>query len=248
LTDHRIVSREEWLEERRKHLEHEKQLTRMQEALAAERRRLPWVKIDKVYTFDGPDGRETLAELFGGKRQLIVNHFMFGPGWGEGCPGCSFGADHLDAALPHLLQRDVNYVAVSRAPLAEIEPFRKRMGWRLKWVSSYGSDFNYDFHVSFTDAELASGRVFYNFAEQNVPPYGRGELQGTSVFFRDDAGDVFHSYSSYARGGEGVLATYACLDLTPLGRDENGPTRSLADWVKHRDRYASAPAAKPGCH
>jgi predicted dithiol-disulfide oxidoreductase (DUF899 family) len=248
LNSHRIVSRAEWLEERRKHLEHEKQLTRMQEALAAERRELPWVKVEKIYGFDGPNGRETLADLFGGKRQLIVNHFMFGPGWGEGCPGCSFGADHVDAALPHLLQRDVNYVAVSRAPLAEIEPFRKRMGWRFKWVSSHGSDFNYDFHVSFSDAQLASGKVFYNFAEQVVPPYGRGELQGTSVFLKEDAGDVFHTYSSYARGGEGVLATYACLDLTPLGRDENGPTRSLADWVKHHDKYAGLPDAKPGCH
>ena len=248
MNSHRIVSREEWLEERRKHLEHEKQLTRMQESLAAERRGLPWVKIDKGYTFDGPNGRETLADLFGGKRQLIVNHFMFGPGWGEGCPGCSFGADHVDAALPHLLQRDVNYVAVSRAPLAEIEPFRKRMGWHFKWVSSHGSDFNYDFHVSFSDAQLASGKVFYNFGEMDVPPYGRGELQGTSVFAKDDAGEVFHTYSSYARGGEAVLATYACLDVTPLGRDENGPTRSLADWVKHHDRYVVARAAKPGCH
>jgi len=248
LSDHRIVTREEWLEERRKHLEHEKDLTRMQEALATERRGLPWVKIDKPYTFDGPDGRETLAQLFAGKRQLIVNHFMFGPGWGEGCPLCSFGADHVDAALPHLLQRDVNYVAVSRAPLAEIEPFRKRMGWRFKWVSSYGSDFNYDFGVSFSEAQLASGKVFYNFAEQVVPPYGRGELQGTSVFFQDDGGEVFHTYSSYARGGEAVLATYACLDITPLGRDENGPTRSLADWVKHHDKYTMTPAAKPGCH
>ena len=248
MTDHRIVSREEWLEERRKHLEHEKRLTRMQEELAAERRRLPWVRIDKAYTFEGADGRETLADLFGGKRQLIVNHFMFGPGWGEGCPGCSFGADHVDAALPHLLQRDVHYVAVSRAPLAEIEPFRERMGWRFKWVSSHGSDFNYDFHVSWSDAQLASGKVFYNFAEQAVPPYGRGELQGTSVFYKDDTGAVFHTYSSYARGGESVLATYACLDLLPLGRDENGPTHSLADWVKHHDRYATGPTAKPACH
>ncbi|HTO71269.1 MAG TPA: thioredoxin family protein [Myxococcota bacterium] len=243
-----IVSREEWLEARRAHLANEKRLTRLQEELAAERRRLPWVKLDKTYTFDGPNGKETLGELFAGRRQLIVNHFMFGPGWAEGCVGCSFGADHVDAALPHLLQRDVSYVAVSRAPLEDIERFQKRMGWRFKWLSSYGSDFNFDFHVSFTKEELARGRVFYNFEEQPLP-YPTEELQGTSVFFKDDAGDVFHTYSSYARGGENVLVTYACLDITPLGRDEdNGPTKSLADWVKHHDKYEIGPSAKPACH
>jgi predicted dithiol-disulfide oxidoreductase (DUF899 family) len=245
----RIVSREEWLEERRAHLANEKRLTRQQEELREERRRLPWVKIDKPYVFHGPDGHESLADLFGGRRQLIVNHFMFGPGWQEGCVGCSFGADHVDAALPHLLQRDVSYVAVSRAPLADIEAFKKRMGWRFKWVSSFGSDFNYDFHVSFTPEELASGKVFYNFSEQPVRGPGE-ESAGTSIFYKDEAGDVFHTYSCYARGGEDVLVTYACLDLTPLGRDENGPTKSLVDWVKHHDRYAEplGPSTKPACH
>jgi predicted dithiol-disulfide oxidoreductase (DUF899 family) len=247
LNPHRIVSREEWLEERRAHLENEKRLTRLQDELAAERRRLPWVKLDKSYTFEGPDGAETLAELFGDRRQLIVNHFMFGPGWQEGCVGCSFGADHVDAALPHLLQRDVSYVAVSRAPWRQIEAFQRRMGWRFKWLSSFASDFNFDFHVSFTPEELASGKIFYNFAEQPVP-YPTEELQGTSVFYKDDAGDVFHTYSSHARGGEGVLATYACLDITPLGRDEHGPNKNLADWVKHHDKYETGPSARKACH
>jgi predicted dithiol-disulfide oxidoreductase (DUF899 family) len=235
VTKPRIVSRDEWLEERTLHLANEKRLTRLYDQLAAERRRLPWVRVEKTYEFEGPEGRESLADLFAGKSQLIVNHFMLGPGWGAGCVGCSFGADHVDAALVHLEQRDVRYIAVSRAPLAEIEAFKARMGWRFKWVSSFGSDFNFDFHVSFTKEELASGKIYYNFAEQPVQ-YPTEELQGTSVFCKDDSG-VYHTYSSYARGGEGVLATYACLDLTPLGRDETGPTGTLGDWVRHHDSY-----------
>ena len=244
MSDHRIVTREEWLEERRKHLEHEKDLTRMQEALATERRGLPWVKIDTPYTFDGPDGRETLAQLFAGKRQLIVNHFMFGPGWGEGCVGCSFGADHVDAALPHLLQRDVNYVAVSRAPLAEIERFRHRMGWQFPWVSSHGSDFNHDFHVSFTEKELARGDVDYNYVRQHFPS---AEAPGISVFYRDADGTVFHTYSTYGRGVEVMMGTYALLDLAPKGRDEEGLEHTMA-WVRHHDKYASQPQGGACCH
>ncbi|MFI5315691.1 MAG: DUF899 domain-containing protein [Myxococcota bacterium] len=237
----RIVSREEWLAERKQHLANEKRLTRLYEQLAAERRRLPWVKVEKPYAFDGPNGRESLGELFGGRRQLIVNHFMLGPGWKEGCVGCSFGADHVDAALVHLERRDVRYVAVSRAPFAEIEAFKKRMGWRFAWVSSFGSDFNFDFHVSFTKAQVAAGVAFYNFAETKI---WSEEMQGTSVFVKDPSGEIFHSYSSYARGGEGVLATYACLDLTPLGRDESGPRGDLTDWVRHHDRYTSGDAQR----
>jgi len=237
----KIVSREEWLEARKLHLANEKRLTRLYDQLAAERRRLPWVKLDKKYVFEAPEGRVTLAELFDRRSQLIVNHFMLGPGSEAGCVGCSFGADHVNAGLVHLEQRDVRYVAVSRAPLAEIERFKARMGWSFRWVSSHGSDFNYDFHVSFTKEELARGTIYYNFAEQPVH-YPSEDLQGTSVFYRDEAGDVFHTYSSYARGGEGVLATYACLDLTPRGRDEHGPTQTLGDWVRHHDSYGKEPA------
>lgn len=240
MTKPKIVSREEWLEARKLHLANEKRLTRLQDQLAAERRRLPWVRVDKTYVFEGPNGKETLADLFDGKSQLIVNHFMLGPGWEAGCVGCSFGADHLDGGLVHLEQRDVRFVAVSRAPFAEIERFKSRMGWRFKWVSSFGSDFNFDFHVSFTKEELASGTIYYNFAEQPVT-WPSEELQGTSVFYKDESGDVFHTYSSYARGGEGVLATYACLDITPRGRDEHGPTGTLGDWVRHHDRYGTEP-------
>lgn len=241
--DHpRIVSRDEWLAERRQHLLNEKRLTRLYEQLAAERRRLPWVKVEKSYAFDGPDGPETLADLFDGRSQLIVNHFMLGPGWKQGCVGCSFGADHVAGALVHLEQKDVRYVAVSRAPLPEIEAFQKRMGWRFKWVSSHGSDFNYDFNVSFTKEQIAEGRGFYNFEE--TKPYSE-ELQGTSVFAQDESGAVFHTYSSFARGGENILGTYVLLDLTPKGRDENGPNKSLTDWVRHHDAYGGAGSVDP---
>jgi len=230
----RIASRAEWLAERRQHLANEKRLTRLYEQLAAERRRLPWVKVEKTYVFDGPKGKETLAELFDGRSQLIVNHFMLGPGWKEGCVGCSFGADHVGGALVHLEHHDVTYVAVSRAPLPEIDAFKKRMGWAFKWVSSYASDFNFDFHVSFTKEQLAAGPVEYNFEESEG---WSEELPGTSVFVRSPEGEVFHTYSSFARGGESLLATYALLDMTPLGRNETGPNGNLTDWVRHHDRY-----------
>jgi predicted dithiol-disulfide oxidoreductase (DUF899 family) len=229
----RVVTREEWVAARKELLAKEKELTRMRDRLNAERRALPWVKIDKEYVFDGPDGRETLADLFAGRDQLIVKHFMFGPGWREGCVGCSFEIDHAEAALVHLEHHDVSYVAVSRAPFAEIEAFRKRMGWRVKWVSSAGSDFNYDFHVSFTPDEIARGQAYYNF---DTRPIAIDELSGRSVFYKDPAGTVFHTYSSYARGGENFLGTYHFLDITPKGRNEtiNG---NLTDWVRHHDRY-----------
>jgi len=230
----RIVSRAEWLAERRQHLANEKRLTRLADQLAAERRRLPWVRIEKSYEFEGPDGVETLSDLFDGRSQLIVNHFMLGPGWKQGCVGCSFGADHADAGLVHLEQKDVRYVAVSRATLPEIEAFRKRMGWRFKWVSSNASDFNYDFGVSFTKEQMAAGRVVYNFSE--TQPMSE-DLQGTSVFAKDETGAVFHTYSSFARGGEGILGTYALLDVTPKGRDEAGPNGNLGQWVRHHDAY-----------
>jgi predicted dithiol-disulfide oxidoreductase (DUF899 family) len=233
----RIVSRDEWLAERRQHLANEKRLTRLYEQLAAERRRLPWVRVEKSYVFDGPNGKQTLSDLFGERSQLIVNHFMLGPGWKQGCVGCSFGADHVEGALVHLDQKDVRYVAVSRAPLPEIQAFQRRMGWHFKWVSSYGNDFNYDFNVSFTKEQIASGRGFYNFEE--TKPYSE-ELPGTSVFAKDESGAIFHTYSCFARGGENVLVTYALLDLTPKGRDETGPNQTLTDWVRHHDAYGGA--------
>jgi len=230
----RIVSRDEWLIERRQHLANEKRLTRLHEQLAAERRRLPWVRVEKTYVFEGPNGKRTLAELFAGKSQLIVNHFMLGPGWQQGCVGCSFGADNIEGGLVHLAQKDVAYVAVSRAPLAEIEAFRRRMGWSFEWVSSYGSDFNFDFHVSFTPEQVATGRIFYNFEEQQA---FSEELPGFSVFAKGEEGEIYHTYSAFGRGGEGILATYTLLEMTPLGRDEHGPRHDLTDWVRHRDRY-----------
>lgn len=240
---HQVVSQSEWIAARKALLVKEKELTRARDALNRERRALPWVKVEKTYAFETLDGRETLTELFGDRSQLIVNHFMLGPGWGEGCLGCSFGADHLDAALVHLAQKDVAFVAVSRAPLAEIEVYRKRMGWRFKWVSSYGSDFNYDFNVSFTPAQLAAKRGEYNY--QTIDP-GIDELPGDSVFARDDAGAIYHTYSQFGRGGEEILGTYMLLDITPKGRDENGPRRNLTDWVKRHDEY-DAPAAAVAC-
>jgi predicted dithiol-disulfide oxidoreductase (DUF899 family) len=228
-----VVSRAEWVAAREALLAREKAFTRAYDALNRDRRALPWVKVDKTYVFEGPSGRETLADLFAGRSQLIVNHFMFGPGWKEGCVGCSFGADHVNGALVHLAQRDVSYVAVSRAPLAEIDAFKRRMGWSFAWVSSFGSDFNYDYHVSFTPEDAAAGTVYYNFATQ---PYSGEEAAGLSVFYKD-GDEIFHTYSSYARGGELGLGTYILLDVTPKGRDEHGPHRGLIDWVRHHDRY-----------
>jgi predicted dithiol-disulfide oxidoreductase (DUF899 family) len=229
-----MVSREQWIAARKQLLVQEKELTRLRDQVSARRRELPWVKVDKNYVFDGPDGRQTLADLFDGRSQLVVRHFMFAPGWEEGCVGCSFSADHLDGALVHLEHHDVTVVVVSRARFAEIEAFRQRMGWRFKWVSSYGSDFNYDFGVSFTPEQVASGKVHYNYGiTANVGE----EMPGLSVFHKDADGTIAHTYSSYARGNEPLLGTYAILDLTPNGRNESGPRGNLTDWVRLHDRY-----------
>lgn len=238
----KVVSRAEWLAARKELLAEEKALTRSRDALAAKRRELPWVKVDKEYVFDTAQGKKTLSDLFQGRSQLIIYHFMFAPGWGEGCVGCSFLSDHADGAVQHLQQHDVSYVAVSRALLAEIEPFKKRMGWKFNWVSSNGSDFNYDFHVSFSKEEVAKGKVYYNFEMQEA--YG-DEVAGTSVFYKDGNGDIFHTYSSYARGGEPALGTYHYLDLTPKGRNETGPGHNLTDWVRHHDRYNTGGLVQP---
>ncbi len=228
----RIVSRDEWLAARKELLAREKQLTRQRDAVSAQRRELPWVKVEKNYVFSGPNGRETLAALFGGKSQLIVYHFMFGPEWQEGCPRCSYNMDHVGGALAHLAQRDVTFAAISQAPFARIEAFKKRMGWRFNWVSSYESDFNYDFHVSFTKEEMAKGKVYYNF---DMTVFSSQEAPGISVFCKDTAGEVFHTYSGYARGLDILIGTYNYLDFVPKGRDEDG--LDSMSWVRHHDRY-----------
>jgi predicted dithiol-disulfide oxidoreductase (DUF899 family) len=236
---HPVVSRQQWLVDRQKLMAREKELTRLGDQIARERRALPWVRIEKAYTFDTPAGRRTLAALFDGRRQLLMQHFMLGEGWEQGCKSCSYMADHTDGATVHLAQRDVTFVAVSRAPLAEIERFRQRMDWKFPWVSSHGNDFNPDFHVSFTADELANGTADYNFGGT---PKGE-EMPGVSVFWKDDAGEVFHTYSTYGRGVEVMMHTYRLLDLTPKGRDEDG-LRFTMEWVRHHDRYEPAPAAK----
>jgi predicted dithiol-disulfide oxidoreductase (DUF899 family) len=233
---HRIVSRAEWLTARKELLAAEKKLTRQRDELARWRRELPWVKVEKAYAFETQQGQRRLSELFDGRSQLIVKHFMLGPGWKDGCVGCSFEVDHVGGALTHLSNHDVTYVAVSRAPLAEIEPFRRRMGWEFPWVSSFGSEFNFDFGVSFSAKEIAAGKVTYNYREEDIPVQ---ELSGHSVFFKDEQGDVYHTYSAYGRGLEELLGTYMLLDVTPRGRNENGPRKNLTDWVRHHDRYGA---------
>ncbi|HEV2748212.1 MAG TPA: thioredoxin family protein [Allosphingosinicella sp.] len=240
MEQHKIVSREEWLEARKQHLANEKAHSRAHDALMAERRALPWVKVDKVYVFETEQGPQTLAELFDGRSQLIVYHFMFGPGWKEGCDGCSFISDHIDGANLHLPHHDVTLIAASRAPLDQLLPFKRRMGWRFNWVSSFGSDFNYDFGVSFTPEQVAAGAVVYNYGPAQ---HQEEEQHGISVFYKDEGGDVFHTYSSYARGGDILMGAHNFLDLTPKGRNE----KSTMDWVRLHDRYEdAAPAAR--CH
>jgi len=237
LATHPVVSREEWTAKRRELLAKEKAHLRAEDDLARERRELPWVKITKDYTFHGPKGDLTLSDLFGKNSQLIINHFMFGPGWGEGCVGCSFGADHADGAMQHLGHHDVSYVAVSRAPIDEILPYQKRMGWKFLWVSSNGSDFNYDFHVSFTPEQMKTGKGYYNYTETEL---GIDELPGISVFYKNPQGEIFHTYSSYSRGPEKTATTFVLQDMLPKGRDEVGPRKNLTDWMRHHDRYETS--------
>jgi predicted dithiol-disulfide oxidoreductase (DUF899 family) len=240
----KIVSRDEWLAARKKLLAKEKQLTHQRDTIAAERRQLPWVRVEKNYVFDSPGGKKTLADLCDRKSQLIVYHFMFGSEWKEGCPSCSFNMDHTDGALAHLSQRDVAFAAVSRAPLSKIEEFKKRMGWRFAWVSSFGTDFNYDYRTSFTEEEMAKGKVEYNF---DLAEFPSAEAPGISVFYKDGSDTLFHTYSAYARGTENVVNTYNYLDLVPKGRDEDCLPFTMS-WVRHHDRYADgylADADKP---
>jgi len=226
----RIVSRDEWTHLRKQHLLKEKEFTRLRDRLSAERRELPWVKVDKPYTFQGPNGKQTLAELFAGRSQLIVYHFMFGPDDEQGCPGCSFLSDHVDGANLHLSHHDVTFVAVSRAPLAKLDAYKKRMGWQFTWVSSGGSDFNYDYNVSFTKDAVAMGTATYNYEKISNE---MEDLPGISVFYKDANGDIFHTYSSYARGGDILIGAYNYLDLTPKGRNET----STMNWMRRHDQY-----------
>jgi predicted dithiol-disulfide oxidoreductase (DUF899 family) len=229
----RIVSEEEWLVARRELLAKEKEFTRLRDELSRERRALPWVKVTKTYTFDGPRGRETLAELFDGCSQLIVYHFMYGPEWAEGCPSCSFWADNFNGIDVHLKHRDISLIAVSRVPHPILDAYKARMGWSFTWVSSYESDFNYDYHVSFTPAEMARGEAMYNFAQSRVSV---DELPGISVFYKNDQGEIFHTYSAYARGVDMVNGAYQYMDLAPKGRDEDALPYSMA-WLRRHDQY-----------
>ncbi len=230
---HRVVSHKAWIEARRKFLAKEKKFTRLRDELARQRRALPWEKVDKQYVFDGPKGRETLSELFEGRSQLVVYHFMFAPEWNEGCKHCSFWADNFNGLGIHLNHRDVSFVAISRAPLEKLEAFRNRMGWSFKWVSSGGNDFNYDYQASFTPQEVKSGAAFFNYSKSDV---GVTDREGVSVFCKDQSGALFHTYSSYARGIDMLNTAYHYLDLVPKGRDEDS-LEFTQSWVRYHDKY-----------
>lgn len=236
-----VVSHQEWLAARTAFLAKEKEFTRQRDELSRQRRALPWEKVEKRYEFDSTQGKRTLADLFNSRSQLIVYHFMLGPGWQEGCPSCSLIADHFDGLTIHLANRDTMLAAVSRAPLAAIEAFKKRMGWKFQWVSSFGSDFNFDYHVSFTPEEKARGKVAYNYGQREFPSE---EGPGASVFAKNAAGEVFHTYSTYARGLDILMGAYNFLDLVPKGRDEDDLAFSMS-WVRHHDRYTEGYVVDP---
>ncbi len=232
MDQHRIVSHDQWIAARLDFLAKEKEFTRLRDELSRQRRELPWEKVEKTYVFDGPNGKESLGDLFAGKSQLIVYHFMFDPSWDAGCKSCSFWADNFERLPVHLKHRDISLVAISRAPLAKLEAYRKRLGWTFKWVSSGGNDFNYDYRVSFTKEQVASGRVDYNFGTN--PDYANEEMPGISVFYKDSSGAIFHTYSSYARGIDMMNNAYHYIDLTPKGRDEGD---GIMAWLRRNDEY-----------
>ena len=231
MTDHKVVPKEDWITARKALLDKEKEFTRLRDELAAERRGLPWNRVEKEYVFEGPDGSESLADLFGGKRQLLVYHFMYGPDWEEGCPSCSFWADNFNGVDVHLAHRDTTLLAISNTSVDKIEAYRKRMGWSFKWVSSMGTDFNRDFHVTFTPDEMNAGTMYYNYRETNFPAT---EGPGMSAFYMDDDGSIYHTYSTYARGLDILNGAYNMLDLTALGRHEDGKGMY---WLKRKDQY-----------
>lgn len=240
----KVVSPKEWFQARTELLAKEKAFTRQYDELVRQRAELPWVKVEKEYVFEGPRGKVTLADLFGEQSQLVVYHFMFGPEWTEGCPSCSYLMDHVDGAIQHLKARDVTLMLVSRAPLDRLEAFKQRMGWHLPWVSSLESDFNFDFHVSFASRQVASGEQVYNFG--TVKAYGE-ESHGLSVFAKNANGEVFHTYSTFGRGCEPIVATYMILDMVPKGRDEASLDFTM-QWVRHHDKYKSLMQITPACH
>lgn len=231
-TQHKVVSKEEWLQARLAHLDAEKEFTRKRDELSRQRRELPWERVEKDYVFEGPNGPETLGDLFAGRNQLIVYHFMFGPDWEEGCKSCSYLADHFDGARIHLAHRDVTLAVVSQAPLPQLQAFRKRMGWRFRWVSASANEFQRDYGVHFTKEDL-TGEVTYNYRKTRTEMQ---ELPGLSVFYKDEAGEIFHTYSTYARGLDMLVGTYQFLDVAPKGRDEDGLAFSMS-WVRHHDKY-----------
>lgn len=228
---HKVVSRDEWLSARKSFLAKEKEFTRQRDELARQRRELPWVKVEKSYVFDSPNGKESLSDLFAGRSQLVVDHFMFGPDWNEGCPSCSFWADTYDGNVVHLEHRDASFVVVSRAPLEKLEAYRKRMGWHFKWVSSLNNDFNRDYHVSFTPEQQKT--AVYNYKAGDA---GSSELPGVSIFAKGDDGQIYHTYSCYARGLDNLNGAYQLIDLLPKGRDEQGLRHPMA-WVRRHDKY-----------
>ena len=239
-----IVSREQWLEARKALMAQEKEFTRTRDRLSEQRRALPWVRVDKAYWFDGPNGQVTLADLFKGRSQLVVQHFMFAPDWIEGCKSCSFWADGFERMIPHLAARDTTLVAISLAPLQKLNAFKQRMGWTFDWLSSANSDFNFDYAVSFTPDQIQSHAKVYNFGTSG---FSVEEAPGISVFYRDERGDIYHTYSCFARGLDMMNAAYHYLDLTPLGRHEEGLPYPM-DWVRHRDQYQPAPVQASCCH
>jgi predicted dithiol-disulfide oxidoreductase (DUF899 family) len=231
LENHKVVSHREWIEARKELLKKEKEFTRLRDQLNQQRRDLPWERVEKSYAFEGPNGKETLSDLFDGRSQLVVYHFMFAPDWHAGCPHCSHWADNFDRVIVHLNQRDVTMIAVSRAPYSKLIVYEERMGWNFKWVSSFDNDFNFDYQASFTPGQLAEKRAFYNFVEQDP---GVSEREGVSIFYKDRKGDIFHTYSTYARGIDMMNVDYQYLDLVPKGRDENGKGPF---WVRRHDEY-----------
>jgi predicted dithiol-disulfide oxidoreductase (DUF899 family) len=244
LADHEVLPYEQWFERHKAHLAKEKAFTQQRAQLAAERRALPWLQITKNYLFETERGMETLGDLFKGRSQLIIYHFMLGPGSDHRCTGCSFLSDHIDATDMHVRHHDISFVVSCRAPLAEILPYKGRMGWRFDWVSAGQSDFNYDFQLSFTQEQLAAGHAIYNFRDS---PISGTDYAGVSVFYKDQQGRIFHTFSTRGRGGENVIGTYAYLDMMPKGRNETGPHGSLADWVKLHDEYDETGGSSCGC-
>jgi predicted dithiol-disulfide oxidoreductase (DUF899 family) len=231
--NHKVISREEWLDARRELLAKEKEFTRLRDQLSQARRELPWVKVEKDYLFDGPNGKETLSDLFEGRSQLIIYHFMYGPDWEEGCPSCSFWADNFNGTGIHLSHRDITLIAVSRAPLDQLEAYKKRMGWSFKWVSSLGSDFNFDYQVSFTPDQLEKGEMIYNYRPGG---FSGEEAPGISIFYKNEQGEVFHTYSCYSRGLDMLNGAYHYMDLAPKGRDEDALPYTMA-WLRRHDQY-----------